>query len=168
MIRVACSLFLCVIRRGMHAGADGWKSFAMWTAWTAYICFAIAFTLARSDGPSGQGFSSLRVESLLSKMTLEDKVRLFLSLFHCLHWHSLSCGFPSSAIIHPRFSLMIMPSVRTTGPETHGSSSPRAAERSPTLASRKHRQVPSVKYVVLCWTYRREQVLQTTAVDNHM
>ncbi|CAM9120440.1 unnamed protein product, partial [Scytosiphon promiscuus] len=58
----------------MHAGADGWKSFAMWTAWTAYICFAIAFTLARSDGPSGQGFSSLRVETLLSKMTLEDKV----------------------------------------------------------------------------------------------
>lgn len=41
--------------------------------WMCYVCFAMALTLGRSDGPSGQGFSSLRVESLLSKMTLEDK-----------------------------------------------------------------------------------------------
>lgn len=47
----------------------------MWAMWSVYVCLAMALTLGRSDGPSGQGFSSLRVESLLSKMTLEDKVK---------------------------------------------------------------------------------------------
>lgn len=62
------------VDRGMQA-SDGWcKTFAVWAMWMLYVCFAMALTLGRSDGPSGQGFSSLRVESLLSKMTLEDKV----------------------------------------------------------------------------------------------
>ena len=55
--------------------SDGCKNLAMWALWTLYICLALALSIARSDGPKGQGFSSVRVESLLSKMTLEDKVK---------------------------------------------------------------------------------------------
>lgn len=69
------SIGFCAILRGMQTPADGWcRSLIMWALWGLYICLAMALTLARSDGPSGQGFSSLRVEALLSKMTLEDKV----------------------------------------------------------------------------------------------
>lgn len=65
---------IVLVRRGMQT-SDGWcKSCVVWAMWMLYVCFAMALTLGRSDGPSGQGFSSLRVESLLSKMTLEDKV----------------------------------------------------------------------------------------------
>lgn len=48
----------------------------MWSLWTLYCVFALALSIGRSDGPSGQGYSSVRVEALLAKMTLEDKVRL--------------------------------------------------------------------------------------------
>ncbi|CAM9496692.1 unnamed protein product [Ectocarpus sp. 6 AP-2014] len=59
----------------MQIPADGWvRNALMWAMWSLYICLAMALTLGRSEGPSGQGFSSLRVENLLSKMTLEDKV----------------------------------------------------------------------------------------------
>lgn len=47
----------------------------MWAMWTLYICLALALSIGRGDGPRGQGYSSVRVENLLSKMTLEDKVK---------------------------------------------------------------------------------------------
>lgn len=64
-----------VVRWGMQTDdCCNCKGFLVWVSWSVYICLAMALTLGRSDGPSGQGFSSLRVEALLSKMTLEDKV----------------------------------------------------------------------------------------------
>lgn len=61
--------------------SNGCKDFAMWSLWTLYICLAVAVSIGRSDGPKGQGFSSVRVEALLAKMTLEDKVGRSTSLF---------------------------------------------------------------------------------------
>ncbi|CAM9207445.1 unnamed protein product, partial [Sphacelaria rigidula] len=46
----------------------------MWCLWTVYICLAVAVAIVRGDGPQGQGLASVRVEGLLSKMTIEDKV----------------------------------------------------------------------------------------------
>lgn len=60
---------------GWMQASDGCKNVAMWSLWTLYICLAVAVSIGRGDGPRGQGFSSVRVEALLSKMTLEDKVR---------------------------------------------------------------------------------------------
>lgn len=93
------------VRRGMQT-SDGWcKSCVVWAMWMLYVCFAMALTLGRSDGPSGQGFSSLRVESLLSKMTLEDKVGSFARCLRSLQHKKRSFGCTknrvSSAIFHP-------------------------------------------------------------------
>lgn len=52
----------------------GCKDIAMWSLWTLYICLAVAVSIGRGDGPNGQGLASARVEALLSKMTIEDKV----------------------------------------------------------------------------------------------
>lgn len=46
----------------------------MWSLWTLYIILAVAVSIGRGDGPQGQGLASVRVEALLAKMTLEDKV----------------------------------------------------------------------------------------------
>lgn len=102
--------FLVVlVFRGMQT-SDGWcKSCVVWAIWMLYICFAMALTLGRSDGPSGQGFSSLRVESLLSKMTLEDKVGsvVLCSSFFVLCLHSaarwLIVFSHLSGVFHPIF-----------------------------------------------------------------
>ena len=59
--------------------SDECKNITMWFLWSLYIVLSLAVSLGRSDGPMGQGYSSLRVESLLSKMTIEDKVRRELS-----------------------------------------------------------------------------------------
>lgn len=52
-----------------------WRNVAMWSLWTIYIVLAVTVAIARGDGPQGQGIASARVEALLSKMTIEDKVR---------------------------------------------------------------------------------------------
>ena len=75
-----------VVRWGMQTDdCCNCKGFLVWVSWSVYICLAMALTLGRSDGPSGQGFSSLRVEALLSKMTLEDKVTSCFVFLLALH-----------------------------------------------------------------------------------
>lgn len=111
--RRGCVSPVASIHRGMQT-SDGWcKSCVVWAMWMLYVCFAMALTLGRSDGPSGQGFSSLRVESLLSKMTLEDKVgsfdpglRSYSSTAHGQLGSRLSCSTFRTKI-HPIFRLLL-------------------------------------------------------------
>lgn len=69
------------------------QNFLMWCLWTVYIGLAVAVAIVRGDGPQGQGLASVRVESLLSKMTIEDKVN---SCFACRHFvtsfSAITCG----------------------------------------------------------------------------
>lgn len=58
----------------VEAGSSRCKNLAMWSLWTLYIILAVAVSIGRGDGPKGQGLASVRVEALLAKMTLEDKV----------------------------------------------------------------------------------------------
>ncbi|CAM9183615.1 unnamed protein product [Choristocarpus tenellus] len=57
----------------------------MWVLWSVYVCLAIVVNIGFGDGPPAQGKASARVEHMLSKMTLEDKVgqmtQLDMSLF---------------------------------------------------------------------------------------
>lgn len=66
------------------------QNFLMWCLWTVYICLAVAVAIVRGDGPQGQGLASVRVEGLLSKMTIEDKVTLCSA---CEHFVALFSAF---------------------------------------------------------------------------
>lgn len=56
---------------------SGCNNIAMWSLWTLYICLAVAVSISRGDGPRGRGLASVRVEQLLAKMSIEDKVGSF-------------------------------------------------------------------------------------------